>query len=394
MRRPASVYIVYDRQHRATREREGLVQLVAQYNNARKYYSTGVKVRKQHWNAKRMRVEGLPGAEALNERIDTYLRSAEEYITSCAESGREFSFEGLERVMRHEDDSNESFLDFAQRMIATREDIRESTRKTQRKLIASLMEFGRIRGWETLTRQNIIAYDDFLKGKGIRQATVHSYHKWMKTYIHEAIRRELTSYDPYVGMKISRGDTGRDKWLTEDEFNAVCDATMPTQSLERVRDLFVLQCLTGLAYSDLMDFDVTKIKQAGGDRLLTGRRMKTGVDYCVYLLPEAEKIISKYGVLPRYSNVQYNLRLKAVAQCAGVDKPISSHWGRRTCGMLLLNRGVSMETVSRVLGHQSIKTTESIYARILPSRVAEEMKSIAAGKEKKNGRTSQHTRSI
>lgn len=70
----------------------------------------------------------------------------------------------------------------------------------------------------------------------------------------------------------------------------------------------------------------------------------------------------------------YNMRLKVVAEAAGIDKPVASHWGRRTCGMLLLNHGVSMETVAKVLGHSSIRTTEQAYAKLLNTSVVREIR--------------------
>lgn len=73
------------------------------------------------------------------------------------------------------------------------------------------------------------------------------------------------------------------------------------------------------------------------------------------------------------SNVKYNEYLKVVAQTAGVDKPITSHWARHTGATVLLNAGVDMETVARVLGHSSTKVTRSTYARLLDDTVVRKM---------------------
>ena len=156
---------------------------------------------------------------------------------------------------------------------------------------------------------------------------------------------------------------------------------MPTDSLTHVRDLFVLQCLTGLSYSDLMDFDFSQTKTHGEQKVFNGKRNKTGVSFTFALLPDARKIIERYnGVLPKLTNQQYNMRLKLVAQAAGIEKPIASHWGRRTCGMYLLNNGFSMEVVAKVLGHSSIRTTEAIYAKILDKSVEDAFNRLAKKK--------------
>ena len=147
-------------------------------------------------------------------------------------------------------------------------------------------------------------------------------------------------------------------------------ADLPSDTLKRVRDLFVLQCLTGLSYSDLMDFDFSKVNLRRGQHVLSECRNKTGVSYTIVLLPEVMEILERYNnELPKISNQQYNLRLKVVAQATGIEKPIASHWGRRTCGMYLLNKGFTMEVVAKVLGHKSIKTTEAVYAKILDKSV-------------------------
>lgn len=85
-------------------------------------------------------------------------------------------------------------------------------------------------------------------------------------------------------------------------------------------------------------------------------------------------VLEKYGWrLPVLSNVKYNEYLKVVAQTAGVDKPITSHWARHTGATVLLNAGVDMETVARVLGHSSTKVTRSTYARLLDDTVVRKM---------------------
>ena len=117
-------------------------------------------------------------------------------------------------------------------------------------------------------------------------------------------------------------------YLTEDEFAKVRDVELGNESLAKVRDLFVVQCFTGLAYSDLMSFDFNQVSKVGDSYVIEDRRHKTGIEYCAVLLPEALAIVRKYhGQLPRFSNQQYNMRLKVVAEAAGIDKTVASHWG-------------------------------------------------------------------
>ena len=355
---------VFDRKHTATEQKKALIQIEVLLKGRKKYVSTGVKVFKNQFNKKAL-VCNTFEMNALNDRLKAAKGRIDSFITGLMQVGDAFTFEKLEKFLTAENAKEVSFIDYVAKRIDERTDIRETTRKSQRKVVGSLVDFGKICEFSDLTRSNILDYDEFLHGRGIAQPTVHSYHKTLKTYINDAIRHELMTSNPYLGLQFKRGESRHGMYLTEDEFAKVRDVELGNESLAKVRDLFVVQCLTGLAYSDLMSFDFNRVSKVGDSYVIEDRRHKTGIEYCAVLLPEALAIVRKYhGQLPRFSNQQYNMRLKVVAEAAGIDKPVASHWGRRTCGMLLLNHGVSMETVAKVLGHSSIRTTEQAYAKL------------------------------
>lgn len=360
---------VFDRKHTATKEKKALIQIEILFMGKKKYVSTGVKVYKDQWNDKRM-VSGCMDAIALNARLRGIKDNIDGWINSLINENKVFEWEKLEVFLRHSEQAEEKFTDFVENMIEARKDIRESTRKTHRKLVTALNEFGRIIYSSDLTKANIMAFNDYLISRNIRQTTIYTYHKNLKTYIHEAMRRELLDSDPYVSLKFKRGESEKGRYITEEELLRIIDLKLPSDTLKKARDLFVIQCLTGMSYADLMSFDFQRVKEKNGQYVLSQQRLKTGVDFTVVLLPEAMEIIKRYGyVLPKFSNQQYNMRLKLIADAAGINKPIASHWGRRTCGMFLLNKGFSMEVVAKVLGHKSIKTTEAAYAKIVDKSV-------------------------
>lgn len=111
-------------------------------------------------------------------------------------------------------------------------------------------------------------------------------------------------------------------------------------------------------------------------KVYVGQRAKTGQTFTVPLLKEALAILAKYkNKLPIISNVKYNEYLKVVAQAAGIDKPISSHWARHTGATLLLNEGgFDMKIVAKILGHSTTRITEQVYAKLLDETVVDEMK--------------------
>lgn len=367
---------VFDRKHQASKNKKAPVMIEVYFNRKRKYIGTGVKLYIDQWDDRRL-VKNTMDTIVLNERINTVRNRIDGWITSLVERGQSFEWEKLESFLRQSDADEMKFIDFVEELIETRTDILLSTKRNHRKVIKAVGEFGRIVYFSDLTRANILAFDDFIKRRGVKQTTIFSYHKELKAYINEAIRREMIDKNPYDAIRIKRGESEDGRFLNIDEINAIKDAVLPTNSLIRARDLFLLQCYTGMAYSDIMAFDFQNVEYRDGQFVLSEKRQKTGIPFVVVLVPDAMEIIEKYNrKLPKISNTQYNLRLKLIADAAGIDKPIASHWGRRTCGMYLLNKGFSMEIVAKVLGHKSIRTTEAVYAKILDKSVEEAFKKL------------------
>ncbi|SFP79030.1 site-specific integrase [Hymenobacter arizonensis] len=194
------------------------------------------------------------------------------------------------------------------------------------------------------------------------------------------VRRDLLEQNP---MELYRYKLAAPKpllYLTELELEVLTDNGMPVACLERVRDCFVFQCWTGLAYADLAALNVARDTEAGahGRQVLRVIRQKStlqkGYECVIPLLPEAERLLHKYqGRLPVPSNQVYNRYLKQVGELCGIaPEKMTSHVGRKTAGVLMLNRGIRMEVVSKFLGHSSVTMTEKVYAKILDTTLVNE----------------------
>lgn len=371
--------IVFDRKHVSSNTKEGLVQLEVLFKGVRRYFSTGVKVTKNRWS-RSGKVTGCMDMIVMNRRIDEMKRMVDKYIVGLMENEEPFDFDRFKAWMVASDEQCIGFVDWVEKRIAERNDIRKSTKRNHMKLVALLRKIGNIRTFADVTKKNVLKMDTYLHSTGIRQTTIASYHKFMKTYVHDAMSSGLIERDPYIGVKIDIGKSVWGRFLTVDEVEAIEKAEMPTESLKRVKDLFLFQCYTGLAYADLMRFDMSKSVKGEKYYLVTDDRKKTGEGYTVVLMEKAMDILKKYDYkLPKMTCEQYNMRLKIMADACGIEKPIASHFGRRTCGMLLLNYGFPIEIVSKVLGHSNIKTTQQAYAKILDRTVENEfIKKIAS----------------
>ena len=165
-------------------------------------------------------------------------------------------------------------------------------------------------------------------------------------------------------------------YLTESEIMAIQEKRLIGR-LEKVRDLFLFQCFTGLSYSDMAsltkdDFHINE----NGQIYVKKPRRKTGVDYLVVLLSEAERIAEKYDFeLPVLSNQRYNSYLKEIKDLCHIPKPLHTHIGRHTAATYLLNKGVPVETVAKILGHSDIRHTQH-YAKLLDDSVFREFKKL------------------
>ena len=143
--------------------------------------------------------------------------------------------------------------------------------------------------------------------------------------------------------------------------------------LERVKDLFLFQCFTGLSYGDL--WGKWEITSTSAGKVITGTRSKNNQSFFIPLESEALELIQKYnGELPKYVNEVYNRILKEIAACAGIDKRLTTHTARKTYATIMNVRGWSRESVADMLGHTSTRTTEMYYIGRDFARIEMEMK--------------------
>ena len=166
-------------------------------------------------------------------------------------------------------------------------------------------------------------------------------------------------------------------FLTEEELKTVMAQEFEDANLAFIRDLFVFMNFTALSFVDLKELTTDNIVEVNGDKWIVGKRHKTGVPYQVKLLEVPLQIIEHYRNYPKdnpksvFGEVNYwsvCKKLKPVMKECGIDKPISAHCARHGFATMALTNGMPIESVSRVLGHTNIVTTQ-IYARITTQKL-------------------------
>jgi len=185
-------------------------------------------------------------------------------------------------------------------------------------------------------------------------------------------------------------------FLTEEEIKTIKNKDFIGSGLNIVRDIFIFSCYTGLAYIDIFNLTKEQITiGVDGNLWIITNRQKTGINSNIPLLPIAEEIIKKYEnhplvsnsgkLLPVYSNQKVNEYLKTIADNCNINKKLTFHCARHTFATTVtLSNNVSMESVSKMLGHKSIKTTQH-YAKILDKKVSEDMNNLKKILNQKEG---------
>lgn len=209
-----------------------------------------------------------------------------------------------------------------------------------------------------------------------------------------AAKNEWIARDPFSNFKLSFKKTEREH-LTAAELNAVIATELPSASLQKVRDLFLFSCYTGLAFTDLMELKpVHIIEGANNTKRISTTRAKTDVRVNVPLLQPAAEILEKYrndesaiarrAVFPSISNQDMNRNLKIIAGLSKVGKLLTFHMARHTFATTVtLMNGVPIESIRKMLGHTKITTT-MIYARVNQSKIEMDMQAL---QEKMNSKT-------
>ena len=199
-----------------------------------------------------------------------------------------------------------------------------------------------------------------------------------------AVRLEWLDKDPFRNFKL-RFQKNERNYLTQRELDLIENTSFKGIGYTRVRDIFLFSCYTGLSFTDVKQLSKDKIvKGIDGNHWINTKRVKTGEPVKIPMLPKAVEIMDAYDsepstenrLLPVYSNQKTNFYLKEIARACGIHKNISFHVARHTFATTVtLSNGVPIETVSKLLGHTKLSTTQ-IYARVLQKKVGDDMQKV------------------
>lgn len=375
--------LVYDRRKRASNTKEGAIELRITYNRVQRFITTGVRVLPKQWRNGSI-VNRLDAFE-LQRTLDIFVANARRIVNEQMEAGT-LDMQTIVSVVGgkekqqstanvpHERDLHEFIHE---RMAIRTYGLTEDSKKRYERFVKWFEEWGVIKTFEDINEINILKLNDALMEKKLKPYSAwNNYHRFLVSFILDAIKYGIMSRNPYEELHIDKEPTANalDKVLTMEEFKRIEAIEPNTEYMKHTKDLFIFQAYTGLSYCDLMSFDSSKIRMLNGKPVYSGRRGKTKKEYTFLLLKPALQVLeANGGKLPKMSNQKYNEYIKALAMAAGITKSVSCHWARHTCATMLFNNRVDIEIVKKVLGHSTSRVTREVYAKLLDETVADAM---------------------
>ena len=232
----------------------------------------------------------------------------------------------------------------------------------------------------------LINYESVDHHKALNNNGVMKHMERLRKIVNMAVMMDLLEKDPFSKYKLHFEKVERGH-LTKEELKVLSKKNFKIERLQSVLDMFLFSCHTGLAYIDIFNLTQENIVKGidGRDWLMTNRQ-KTNTTVRVPLLPEAVQLVKKYkdhpvavakGTLfPVVSNQRMNGYLKEIAEICGINKNFTFHLARHTFATTVtLSNGVPIESVSKMLGHTSIRTTQ-IYAKVVEHKLSEDMQNL------------------
>lgn len=238
-----------------------------------------------------------------------------------------------------------------------------------------------------VTNGMIHDYIHFLKAeKGLQENTVIRYMKVVKKVLNIAVNYDWIQKNPFGNIRFHEKEVNKE-FLTKEELEVFRTKEFEIPRLELVRDVFLVQCWTGLAFIDVSELKEEHIiADNDGNLWIRKERHKTGIMCNVPLLDVPLGIIEKYKahplclkrgiLLPVLSNQKMNSYLKEIADCCGIKKNLSTHTGRHTfCSVVTLANNVSLENIAKMVGHTNTRMTQR-YAKVLDQSILRDMQGV------------------
>lgn len=251
--------------------------------------------------------------------------------------------------------------------------------------------------FEDITEDFGWGYKLYLKTKGCRAGHINHCLTWLNRLIYIAVDREIIRFNPLADVSYEKKPDYKLKHISRAELQRIMEQPMPEKRQELTRRIFIFSAFTGLSYVDVKRLYPSHIGiTADGRRYIRINRKKTDVESFVPLHPVAERILSLYNttndgepVFPLPNRDSLWFCIHEIGVLAGIKENLSYHASRHSFGTLTLSAGVPIESISKMMGHTNIKTTQG-YARVTDDKISDDMDRLM---ERRNGQKTNKAKS-
>ncbi|WP_439490655.1 site-specific integrase [Algoriphagus sp.] len=387
------------KQSKKSTKKERYVYLRITVDGISKEISTKRLWNPSRWNASAGRAEGnKEDSRTLNAFLDTLSYKALQAKKQLIESDREVTSEALKNVLLGIGEKKKMILEIFREHNEQVEALlgKEFAPGTLQRYRTSLDHTRSFIQWkygsddmdiQLLDYEFISGYSFWLRSvQNCSHNTTVKYLSNFKKIVLICIKNGWLIRNPFVQFKMVKKEVNRD-FLSWIEIQKISEKQFATERLNHVRDIFLFSCYTGLAYIDVKNLSRNQISTGiDGEQWIYTHRQKTDSPTRLPLLPKAMELVEQYRnhplcqdgthVLPVLSNQKMNSYLKEIADVCEINKPLTFHIARHTFATTItLANGVPIETVSKMLGHKSLKQTQH-YAKILDTKISFDMKAL------------------
>lgn len=392
--------LFFSKRGRSTQDAYAVMYSRITFKGKRAEFSTSRKINLQNWNNKSGKVWGTSvEARSINRFLDTIRATLYEIHDRLVRDNKPISASAIRDIYLGKEDKQYMLLEIFQDHNDQMKSLigKGFTKGTLQRYNACKQHIEAYLAYrgnakdipvEDVDHKFITGFDFFLRSeKDCAHNTAQKYIVNFKKIIRIAYANQWIEKDPFFHWKGNWKSSERE-YLTDLELQEMVVHEFDIPRLDLVRDTFVFCCYTGLAFADVKKLSSDDIViNISGKKLIKTKRQKTKSLSSIPLLGIPEMILEKYsdhpyvnagkGVLPVLTNQKSNSYLKEIADVCGIKKNLTTHLARHTFATtVMLSKGVPIESVGKMLGHRSLKTTQ-IYAKVLDEKVGKDMEILA-----------------
>lgn len=364
---------VFNRAARLNLSGKGLIEIECRQAGRRIYFSTNTYVESGQWE--HGRVINHPLADGLNNSISMSLLDIQRIELEYLKRGVYLSLPALKHAVREKIKPTATLVEFGNEIINGSER-KKATVSGYQTLFRNIEKFRAGVLVADIDYSFLVAYENWMRALGIAHNTRVGRLCFLRTIMNEAVRHKIIDSSPFAEYKIPPM-TAREGFLTVAQLHRVEKMDVKDKTAI-IRDAFLFACYTGLRFSDLVTLRSEHITK----QWIHKKMVKTGFMVDVPLNDifggKAAAIIERYGTIEKLvtkigCNSTANKRLREILQQVGITEHYTFHTARHTFATLLIQYGLAITTVQRLLGHQKIETTQ-IYGEITTKAISADIK--------------------